>query len=59
MYKIELTLYQKVMDIVIPPFGKDSIKCHLQMYMHVHSTVTVTKWTPNALKMFYIHIVTW
>ena len=26
---ITLTLYQKVSDIVIPPFGSDSIKCHL------------------------------
>ena len=25
-----LTLYQKVIDIVTPPFGIDSITCHLQ-----------------------------
>ena len=38
----KLTLYQKVMDIVIPPFGKDSMKCHLNMYIQEQSCAQCT-----------------
>ncbi len=41
LYTQSLTLYQKVIDMLMPPLGRPSIQCHLRIYRHVTVHVTV------------------